>query len=222
MQDFAEARKNMVDCQIHPSDVTDLSILSALSSVPRESFVPTAKRSLAYMDEAIPIKDEGLVSCRYLMEPTPTAKLLQLAEIQRGDLVLDIGSGTGYSAAVLAQLADSVVAVESDEALVEFANNILSELEIGNVAVVSGPLAEGCEQEGPYDVIVINGAIDAVPENLFSQLNDGGRLVVVIGNGRMGVAWLYLKSNGNVGGRPAFDTSVNQLPGFETRQEFTF
>ncbi len=222
MEDFSQARLNMVESQIHPSDVTDFRVLAAMSSVPRECFVPSSKRSIAYMDDAIPVSSEGESPRRYQMEPTPAAKLLQLAGVKVSDLVLDIGSGTGYSAAVLAQLADSVVALESNESLVDFSNNILSELEIGNVAVVSGTLTDGCQQEGPYDVIVINGAVSEVPENLFDQLKEGGRLVAVIGEGAVGVAWLFLKSAGNIASRPAFDASVRPLPGFEAREKFVF
>ncbi|MBZ0214922.1 MAG: protein-L-isoaspartate O-methyltransferase [Fimbriimonadaceae bacterium] len=217
-----EARKNMVESQIHPNDVTDLGVLSAMLSVPRERFVPSSRRSVAYMDEAVSIGEDNVRPKRYLMEPMPTAKLLQLADVKKSDLVLDIGSGTGYSSTVLAKLADSVVALENDESLVEAANKVLAELEIGNVAVVCGPLTDGYPQEGPYDVIFINGAVSKVPELLFSQLKEGGRLVAVIGNGPVGVAWLYLKSDGHVGGRPAFDATIAPLPGFEAPEKFSF
>lgn len=222
MNMFSEARKNMVESQVHPNDVTDTRILSAMLSVPREQFVPSSRRGIAYMDEAVPINDENVQPRRFLMEPMPTAKLMQLADIRRGDLVLDIGSGTGYSSSLLAQLADSVVALESEEALAEAANKILADLEIGNVAVVQGDLAAGYPQEGPYDVIFLNGAVSEVPEALFSQLNDGGRLVTVIGDGPIGVAWIYLKTGDHIGGRPAFDASIPPLPGFELPQKFSF
>jgi len=223
MDDFSQARMTMVESQVRPNDVTDHRLLYAMSEVPREKFVPAGKRPLAYIDEDILISgDASSGQGRYLMEAMYLAKLLQLAGVGKDDLALDIGSGTGYSSAVLAQLADSVVAVECDEALVEEANTALSDLEIGNVAVVHGPLAQGCKQEGPYDVIMINGAVDAVPEALFAQLKDGGRLVAVVGRGPTGVAWVYLKTGETVAGRPAFDASVKALPGFEAEEVFTF
>lgn len=222
MDMFSEARKNMVDSQVHPNDVTDSRILSAMLSVPRERFVPSSKRSIAYMDEAVPISGENVRPKRFLMEAMPSAKLMQLAEIDNGDLVLDIGCGTGYSSSVLALLADSVVALESDESLVEAANKTLADLEIGNVAVVQGELTNGYPQEGPYDVIFLNGAVSEVPEVLFAQLKDGGRLVAVVGQGPVGVAWIYLKTGENVGGRPAFDATITALPGFEAPHKFSF
>ncbi len=219
MDNYAAARLNMVESQVRPSDVTDARIMRAMGRLPREKFVPLAWRNVAYMDESIPLADRGASS---LMEPRAFAKLVQLASVTKNDLVLDIGCGLGYSSAVLAQLAGSVVALEADGDLVNNANEILASLEIGNVAVVEGELSGGVGKEGPYDIIFLNGSIEIVPDALFGQLNDNGRLVAVINEPTRSAAWLYEKSGELVNGRPAFDARIQPLSGFEKKQTFVF
>lgn len=212
---FSEMRARMVDGQIRTTDVTNLAILSAMGAVAREEFVPEQFRELAYIDEDIEVAPG-----RFLMEASPFAKMLQLADIRAGERVLDVGTGTGYSAAVLSSLAASVCALESEPALVEKARKNLAAY--NNVKVVSGPLREGAEAEGPFDVIVVNGAVDVVPQALFDQLAERGRLVAVEGQGNAGVARLYLKEEGVVTGRRAFNAAVRSLPGFEKTPAFEF
>lgn len=221
--DFSEQRVKMVDGQVRTTDVTDAALLAAMLSVPREAFVGASSRDLAYIDDdiqiAAPANDRP---ARYLMEPSPFAKLVQLAAVTPDDFVLDVGTGTGYSAAVLSRLASSVVALESDAALAESAGAALSELGYDNVAVVQGRLTAGYAAEGPYDVILIGGAVDIIPEALFEQLKEGGRLVAVEGRGNAGTARLFLKSGGIVTSRGAFNAAIRPLPGFESEPVFQF
>jgi protein-L-isoaspartate(D-aspartate) O-methyltransferase len=215
--DFAELRTRMVDGQLRTTDVTDPDILEAMLSIPRERFVDDKRRPLAYVDT-----DVEIAPSRYLMEASPFAKLVQLAAIGSNGKVLDVGAGTGYSAAVLSRLAASVVALESDAGLAQRARAALAEVGAANVTIVVGPLAEGHAAAAPYDVIVVEGAVDVLPQPLTSQLRDGGRLVVVEGHGNAGVARLYLKSGSTVTGRRAFNAAVKPLPGFERAPAFEF
>ncbi|WP_078708503.1 protein-L-isoaspartate O-methyltransferase family protein [Consotaella salsifontis] len=215
--DFATQRTAMVDNQIRTTDVTDYKVLEALLTVPREEFVPTAQRPLAYIDE-----DVSIGRGRYLMEPSPFAKLIQLAAIGPRDVVLDVGCGTGYSSGIISHLAGSVVALESDPELAAAAMETLTRLELVNVVVVEGPLNEGYPSEAPYDVIVIEGAVMELPDAFFDQLRDGGRLVVVEGVGNSAMARLYMKDEGIVSGRFAFNCAVKPLPGFEKKATFVF
>jgi protein-L-isoaspartate(D-aspartate) O-methyltransferase len=215
--DFSELRTKMVDGQVRTTDVTDPAILEAMLAIPREAFVDERLRPLAYIDEDIEI-----ARGRYLMEPSPFAKLVQLADIRPGETVLDVGAGTGYSSAVLSRLAGRVVALESDAALAERARATLAGLAAENVTVVTGPLAAGHAEIAPYDVILLEGAIGAMPDALFAELAEGGRLVAVEGLGNAGIARLYLKSGGIVTGRRAFNAAVKPLPGFERTPAFVF
>ncbi|PWK65901.1 protein-L-isoaspartate O-methyltransferase [Aminobacter sp. AP02] len=221
--DFSERRVKMVDGQVRTTDVTDAAILSAMLSVPREAFVDNGQRELAYIDEdrryaATADADQP----RYLMEPSPFAKLAQLAEIKSSDFVLDVGCGTGYSSAVLSRLASSVVALESDATLGARAAETLSSLGYDNVVVVSGALPAGYPSEAPYDVIFVGGSVEQVPEKLLAQLKEGGRLVAVEGRGNAGVAAVYLKNEATVTARKAFNAAVKPLPGFNRTREFEF
>jgi protein-L-isoaspartate(D-aspartate) O-methyltransferase len=221
--DFSERRLKMVDGQLRTTDVNNPAVVEAFLEVPREEFVSPAKAELAYIDEDIevaPARDGK--AARFLMEPAPFAKLVQLADIRSGDFVLDIGCASGYSSAVLSRLAGSVVAVESDSELAQLATETLSRLGFDNVAVVEGALNEGYPAEAPYDVILVGGAVDELPDALFAQLRDGGRLVAVVGEGNSGVAQLFLKSGETVSGRRAFNAAVRRLPGFERAPAFQF
>lgn len=217
MADFARARRTMVDNQLRTSGITDWRILDVMNRVPREQFVPEAQRSLAYIDESI-----ALTGKRALAAPAQFARLVQLAEISSGDVVLDVACGSGYSAAVLAGLANAVVGLEEDAALAAQANDILAGLDTGNAAVVSGPLANGVAKEAPFDVIVIEGAVDDVPQALFAQLRDGGRLVAVIGTGIAGVAHVFVKTDGEVASRAVFNVNLPPIDAFQREAAFQF
>ncbi len=217
MIDFDRARTTMVDCQIMPNGVTRNDVLEAFLLVPREAFVPAAMKALSYIDEDIEVADN-----RYLMEAMSLAKLIQLAEVQESDIVLDVGCATGYSTALLARLASSVVALECDEALATSASANLAEQSADNAVVVTGPLEKGYAKEGPYDVIFVGGAMGAVPDELLDQLKVGGRLVGVVGQGNAATAVLYTNVGGVVGSRSPFNSAVAPLPGFEVAETFVF
>ncbi|MEQ9811796.1 MAG: protein-L-isoaspartate O-methyltransferase [Azospirillaceae bacterium] len=218
MTDYATARANMVDGQIRTNRVTDAALIAAFREIPRELFVPKAVRGIAYVDEDIPL-GHG----RFLMEPMIFARLLQEARIGQGDVVLDIGCTRGYSTAIIARVADTVVAVETRKDLANEATKNLAELGVDNAAIVEGTLEEGYPSQAPYDVIVIEGGVSAVPDRLFRQLGDGGRLVTVVRQpGAVGRAVLYLKTGDTISHRILFDANTPILPGFEPVPEFEF
>ncbi len=222
MMDFAEARKNMVDGQILVNDVTDRRILKAMLDIPREIFVPAQNRSLAYMDTSVPLGTGNPVHARKMMAPMVLARLLDLAEIRESDIVLDIGCATGYSTAVLAHIAESVVGLEQDEALGQAATRNLAELGVDNAAIVSGPHRQGYASEGQYDVIILEGKVPEVPQSLFAQLKDAGRLAVILESGPIGQAVLFRRIKDSVSNWPGFDCDAPYLPGFEQEETFSF
>ena len=215
MTDFAAARRHMVDGQIRTTDVTDLRVISAMLEVPRERFMQPASVSLAYLDLDVPVGGG-----RRLLRPMVLAKLIQAAELEAGDCVLDVGCATGYGAALLGRIAGDVVALEQDTGLAKTAGDSL--LSQPNVSVVTGTLAEGWAQNAPYDVVVLEGATEIVPHVLCQQLKNGGRLVCVLGAGPGSKAMLYTRSSGEVGGRPVFDATAALLPGFAETPVFAF
>ncbi len=223
MIDFENARSNMVESQVRPSDVTDRGLLDAMSSIAREAFLPGGRKALAYMDEDVLIGHFGEESvARFLMEPMPFSRLVQAAEVKSTDLVLDVGCATGYSSAVLARIADSVVALEVDGDLAATATQTLLDQGIDNVAVVSGELSDGYASQGPYDVIFVGGSVPEPPQALLDQLKDGGRMVAVVGQGAIGEACVFVKRGGVVGSKVVFDASVPPLPGAVRHAEFVF
>ncbi len=215
--DFSQQRTKMVDGQLRTTDVTHVPLLDAMQSIAREEFVPSRRRALAYIDEDIKVAPG-----RFIMEASPFAKLVQLASIGHKDYVLDVGCATGYSAAVLSRLCDSVVALESDPELAQLAVETLSRLGHDNVAVVEGPLREGWPRQAPYDAIVVEGAVDAVPEGLTAQLRDGGRLVAVVGHGNAARATLFVKEGDRVSQRSHFNAAIRPLGEFASKPAFQF
>lgn len=216
--DFAAIRQQMVDNQVRTTDVTEHRLLDALLSVPRENFVPDDKRSLAYIDSDIELSKEG----RFLMQPSPLAKLLQAAEVQKTANVLEVGTGFGYVSAVLSHLADQVITLEVDADLAAIAKERLADGGYNNVSVVSGDLAAGHKTGAPYDMIFVNGSVGVEPAKLFAQMAEGGRMVVVIGYGGAAQALLYVKENNQVSSRKLFNLSIPALPGFDKAAEFVF
>lgn len=217
--DYALARLNMVESQIRTNRVTDPAVVAAFETVPRELFVPKPKRGIAYSDEALEIG-----SGRYMLEPMVLARLLQAALPQPTDVALDVACGTGYATALLSRMVSTVVGVDEADALVEQGNGILSGLEIDNAALVNAPLAEGYRKQAPYNVILVDGAVETLPAALFDQLAEGGRLVTVEGGSTVGpgVAVLYEKLSGRIGRRILFDAGTPILAGFRREPGFVF
>ena len=215
MTDFAQRRIMMVDTQVRPSDVTKFPIIAAMLAVRREVFVPADRREAAYVGENLPLGPG-----RVVLEARTFAKLLDALDIQPTEAVLDIGCGLGYSTAILARLAEAVVAVEDDEIRATEAQRSLSAEGVDNAAVVTGPLSAGSAKHGPYDVIVLQGGVEKLPAGLADQLKDGGRIGAVFMNGALGVARVGFKADGRITWRDAFNATAPVLPGFEERKGF--
>ncbi|CCG40492.1 protein-L-isoaspartate O-methyltransferase family protein [Magnetospirillum molischianum] len=216
--DFAAARFNMVESQIRTNNVVESGTLRALSSTPRELFLPRRMRGYAYADEDLPL-GRG----RVMIEPLVMARLLQAAAIRSSDVVLAIGDATGWGSAVLSKLASTVVSLECDGALAAAAAATLSEQGVDNVAVMTGDLSVGYPAQAPYDVILFLGAVAEIPEGIAAQLADGGRLVAVVAHGPGGGAGTRLTRMGAVLGRDTpFDAATPFLPGLEPKPVFRF
>jgi protein-L-isoaspartate(D-aspartate) O-methyltransferase len=216
MTEFVNRRVMMVDTQVRPSDVTKYPIIDAMLAVPRELYVPDDRREAAYVGENL-----ELAAGRVLLEARTLAKLLDALDIQPADLVLDLGCGLGYSAAVIARLAGTVVAVEEDEALAADAQRLLSEEGVDNALVVTGSLAAGAVKHAPYDVITIQGGIETLPDTIAAQLREGGRIGAVFMDGPLGTAMFGLKSGGQITWRPIFNAAAPLLPGFARARSFS-
>jgi len=217
MFDTAAARRMMVDCQVRTADVTDLGLIAAMLAVPRELFVPTALAAQAYVDG-----DIGVGGGRVLLKPMVLAKLIQAARAGGSDHVLDVGCATGYSSAVLARITGSVVALEEDPALAQQARQALDATGATNVLVASGVLTSGWPAGGPYDLILLNGATEIVPESLGRQLKPDGRLACIFGRVPAAKATLFRLVEGHLVGRPIFDAAAPVLPGFVAPPAFVF
>jgi protein-L-isoaspartate(D-aspartate) O-methyltransferase len=223
MTDFAAARRKMVDSQVRTSDVTDLRLIAAMLAVPRERFLPAEQAAFAYFDLDIPVGPSAAGRpARHLLKPMVIAKLIQAAEIEDGNHVLDVGCATGYSTAVLAQLAHSPIGLEEDAGLAAQASANLQALVASEAQVVTGPLADGWPAAAPYDVILVNGTFELAPRKLLGQLKAGGRLVGILGRGPAGKAMLYRSIGGEFSGRPIFDATAPLLPGFAAPPAFVF
>jgi protein-L-isoaspartate(D-aspartate) O-methyltransferase len=217
MMDYDSARRNMVESQIRTNKVTHTALLQALASVPRERFLPQERAFAAYVDDDIPVAPG-----RFLMEPMVFARLVQLGEPKPQDRALVVGSGTGYGVTVLARLVLSVLALESDPALAKRAAEQFGLLGVRGANQVTGPLVEGWRNGAPYDFILIEGGVEIVPQALFDQLADGGRLVAVVQEHRIGRASLFIKRDNVTSRRPYFDANVPALPEFRRPQGFVF
>ena len=218
MDDHAVRRLNMVESQLRTNKVTDSRILRAMADLPRERFVPEGLRGIAYVDE-----DVALGNGRFLMEPMVLARLIQAAQIQPGDVVLELGTGCGYATAILARLASTVVSVESDAELGTAASDALRSLGVDNAVIVSGALQDGHPAQAPFDVILFGGAIAEAPKAVVAQLAEGGRMVGVLApDGGPGRACLWMRHGGSVFARLLFDANTPALPGFAPIQGFVF
>ncbi len=215
MLDSAQQRANMVATQLRTNDVTDTRLIRAILAVRREDFVPAALVPLAYMEGCIPL-GQG----RVLLDLRSFGKMAQLAALGPSDRVLDVVCGTGYSTAVLAQLAGHVTGLEQERGLAQIASAHVRGT--ANAEIACSTMSEGLPAKAPFDVIFLNGAVEHRPDALTEQLADGGRLVCIVTDGAAGHARLFLKEGGAVGERDAFDAQVPVLPGFEKIRSFAF
>lgn len=215
MTDYATRRTMMVDTQVRPSDVTKFPIIDAMLSVKREAFVPRKLREAAYMGENL-----DLGGSRTILEPRTLAKALDALDIQGDELVLDIGCALGYSTAVMARMAELVVAVEEDEGMSQEAQTLLLDNGADNAVVHHGPLTEGAPEHGPYDVVMVQGAVEHLPQTLLDQIKDGGRIACLFMEGALGVVRIGYKIDGDVTWRFSFNAGAPVLPGFEKHAAF--
>lgn len=217
MIDYTAAREAMVDGQVRPSDVTRYPIIAAMLRIPREDFVPETLRPVAYLGEHVPLGPG-----RVLLDPRTFAKMLDALAVGPDDLVLDLGCGYGYSAAVIARMAEAVVAVEEDAALAREAEARLAAHGADNAVVHAGPLAGGAAEHGPYDAVIVEGGIGRLPEAIADQVKTGGRLIALFVEDGHGQARLGIKTASGIAWRRVFDAAAPVLPGFERAKAFEF
>ncbi|MCB1331755.1 MAG: protein-L-isoaspartate O-methyltransferase [Maritimibacter sp.] len=215
MNDSQTLRRMMVDTQVRPSNVTKFPIIEAMLAVPREDFVPDACRAVAYADAPV-----DLGGGRAMVEPRTLAKILDAVDIDTDDLVLDLGAGLGYSAAVIARMAEFVVALEEEPDLAGEAETRLAAAGVDNVAVITGPLVEGDAKHGPYDVIFVEGAVQQVPLTILEQIKEGGRIVAIFAGDHLGTVRIGYRVGDDVDWRPVFNAAGTVLPGFAAAPEF--
>lgn len=215
MTDFATRRTVMVDTQVRPSDVTKYPIIAAMLAVPRELYVPASRREAAYAGENVELGRN-----RVVLEARTLAKMLDALDIQPDDLVLDIGCAYGYSTAVVARLAEAVVAVEEDPQMAAEAQATLAAEGVDNAAVIAGPMAAGDAKHGPYDAILVQGGVEEMPEALTAQLREGGRIAAIFMDGALGTCRIGYRLDGGITWRYLFNAAAPVLPGFAKRRAF--
>lgn len=216
--DFARARHLMVETQVRTADVVDPELLATLRALPRETFTPAAQRALAYADSELPLGPPG----RYMLRPREIGKLIQEVRPRAGERALEIAGGLGYGAAVLARLVKDVVLLEPDQDLAFGARAALDGVGLGKVKIVSTAIVDGWRDEAPYDLIILNGAAERVPQSWLEQLAEGGRLGVIVRKGPAGEARIYTKAGGVCAYRAVFDAAPPALPALVEPQRFVF
>ncbi len=216
--DYTTARRHMVESQVRPNDVTNLQLQAAMETVPREVFLPVELKAQAYVERELAYGDG-----RWLLRARDFAKLVNAAEPRSGDLVLNVVCGSGYSTAILAQLTEMVVSIESDEALATLAQENLTTLGVSNAAVITAEPLEGAASQGPFDLIFVGGAIEIQPDSLLAQLKDGGRLATILRQDGISRGVIYKRHGDAISCTEDFDAATSTvLPGFEMRKTFIF
>ena len=220
MDDMQVARSHMVDCQIRTNGVIDDRLLDAFECVPREIFVPAGKRAVAYTDKPL-----DLGAGRYLMDPMTHARMVQALSLKSSDVVLDVGTGCGYAAAIASHLVTTVLSLSTRQAVLDKADVVLDGIGIHNVVFVKGKLVQGLSDQAPFDAIFVNGAVAQMPEKLLEQLGVDGRAVAVVrpDEKSVGQAILFVKDvHGHVSSRVLFESSIPYMVGFEPQDTFVF
>jgi protein-L-isoaspartate(D-aspartate) O-methyltransferase len=208
--DYAAARQAMVDSQLRPQGVNDPAVIAAMSLIPRERFVPEGQRPLAYVDRALP-----LAPGRAMPAPSVTGLLLTALATLRGERALVVGAGTGYSTAILIEMGLDVVALECVPELVAAARK-------NRVPVVEGALDQGHSKGAPYDLILIDGAVEYIPDALVEQLREGGRIGGALIDHGITRLFMGRRAGDGFGFHSIVDSATPALPGFERPREFTF
>lgn len=217
MADFTTRRVTMVDTQVRPHDVTSFPVIDAMLAIPREAYVPDAARDMAYVGAPV-----DLGGGRQMLDPRATGKMLEALDLTPRDLVLDLGCGLGYSTALLARLAEAVVAVEEDADLARDAEATLTAQDVDNAAVITAPLTAGSPKHGPFDAIAILGGVETIPAAILDQIKEGGRIIAIFMDGALGEARLGRKVDGRVSWRMEFNATAPVLPGFARAPSFVF
>ena len=216
--DFAKQRQIMVDSQVRVNDVTSTAIVSAFSSIPREVFVPKSMLSSAYAEYEIETGDN-----RAMWTPRDLGKMFRALEPEASDVSLVIAAGDGYSAALLGHMTEAVIALDDDEALVDTMTERFAAINMDEAVAVQGEIAKGLPDQGPFDVVLVAGMVEEVPQAWLDQLAEGGRLGVVVAEGRsLGKARIYKRAGDTFAYREAFECCPPVLPGFEKKTAFVF
>ncbi|HAE93441.1 MAG TPA: protein-L-isoaspartate O-methyltransferase [Hyphomonas atlantica] len=215
---YDKAREIMVDTQVRPNDVSNPEIVSAFMKTPREAFVPSSRKSVAYSELEIETS-EG----RSLWTPRDTGKLVKLAGIKPTDIVLVVGAGSGYEAALISRLAETVIALEEGEARVDAMSERFTALGIDQAVAVEGDIAMGLPDQAPFDVIYVCGMVETLPEAWTEQLAEGGRLAVVMQvEENLGRGKLYTRAGDTVSAREGFDAFPPKFSAFDRKKAFVF
>ena len=217
MTDFTKQRIAMVDSQIRPSDVTKYPIISAMLEIPLEDFVPDSCRQIAYAGT-----DTALAERRVLLDRRVLAKMLNELDIRSDEFVLDIGSGMGYSAAVISRMAEGVVALEEDVGMAEIAEGNFTRFSVDNAVSITGPLTEGAPKHGPYDAITIQGGVEVIPIAIIQQLKEGGKMGCIFAGRQPGECRVGMRRGNGIVWRTVFNADAPVIPGYEKQKEFVF
>ena len=212
-----DLNKNMVEGQIKPLGNISKQVMDAFLSIPRDQFVPLELKNFAYLEKNIELGND-----RFLLKLSLIAKIISLAGFNASDTVLIIGSSTGYSSAILSNIAETVISIEQDDQLVNFSETIVLDKKIDNVVFLKKDLNEGCPEHGPFNKILIEGAVEDIPSYLFDQLDENGKMIAIIANGDLSEVREYNKVGENIGSKFLFNCEAPKLKAFNKTDSFNF
>ena len=215
--DLNHLNKNMVEGQIKPLGNISDQVLNAFISMPRDLFVPTELKNLSYLEKNIDLEND-----RFLLKASLIAKIISIADFNSNDTVLIIGSSTGYSSAILSNIAETVISIEEDDGLVNFSESVVLNKEIDNVVFLKKELNKGCPEHGPFNKILIEGSIESIPDHLFQQLDENGKMIAMIVNGDLSEVREFNKVGDNIGSKFLFSCEAPKLNAFNKTDSFNF